>query len=67
MKTISALMIAATFTLPALTTACTKADAPATAANANAPANDKEWSMPNKNYASTRYSTLNTINTEKRG
>ena len=28
------------------------------------PAADKEWTMPNKNYAATRYSALNEINTD---
>ena len=64
MKKVSLLFLAATFMLLVIT-ACSTADAPATAGNASAPADaDKEWGMPNKNYASTRYSTLNGINTE---
>ena len=38
--------------------------APAPAASASAPAADKEWTMPNKNLAATRYSGLTEINTE---
>src|SRR5678810_749466 len=60
---VSALLVTATLMLPVFMTACTNAEAPRTAADPAAPT-DKEWSMPNKNYASTRYSTLNTINTE---
>ena len=38
--------------------------APASSASASAPAADKEWTMPNKNLAATRYSGLTEINTE---
>ena len=62
MKSVSALLVAAIFLLPLLITGCTDAGGPQTVADATAPA-DKEWSMPNKNYASTRFSTLNEITT----
>ena len=64
MKKVFFFSLAATFML-LVTTACSTADAPTVAGNASAPADaDKEWGMPNKNYASTRDSTLNGINTE---
>jgi PQQ-dependent dehydrogenase (methanol/ethanol family) len=46
--------------------ACSSGQAPAPAAQASAgqSADDKEWSMPNKNMASTRYSALSEVNTE---
>ena len=66
MKRISVL-IAATFMLPVFAASCANSAEPGKApdASASAPADaDKEWGMPNKNYASTRYSTLNGINTD---
>jgi PQQ-dependent dehydrogenase (methanol/ethanol family) len=53
MKRLSMLLLA-TFVLPVVTTACTEAPQE----------EDKQWGMPNKNYASTRYSSLNAINTD---
>src|SRR5690349_14147232 len=38
--------------------------APATAAKSTASDEDKQWTMQNKNYASTRYSALDSINTD---
>src|SRR5688572_5041693 len=61
MKSISTLLMAATFTLSVFATACT--ENAGTTANQSTDA-DKEWGMPNKNYASTRYSSLNSITTE---
>jgi len=66
MKRISVL-IAATCLLPLFAASCANTAEPGKApdASASAPADaDKEWGMPNKNYASTRYSTLNGINTD---
>jgi len=56
----------ATFTLSAFTASCSNTADPgkATGSTASAKAEDKEWTMPNKNYASTRYSTLDGINTQ---
>src|SRR5262245_49199640 len=64
MKRLPLLCFAAAIVLPLLASACSSvvesgknADAPK-----SAPAGaDKEWSMPNKNYASTRYSALDSI------
>ena len=66
MKRITVL-IAATCLLPLFAASCANTAEPGKApdASASAPADaDKEWGMPNKNYASTRYSTLNGINTD---
>ena len=68
MKRLSMLLLA-TFMLPVLTTACTNAGEPPQAQSSASPASpvndeDKQWGMPNKNYASTRYSSLNAINTD---
>jgi lanthanide-dependent methanol dehydrogenase len=49
------------FALLAFTAACTNSAAPDTS---QLNTDDKEWGMPNKNYASTRYSALNGINAE---
>src|SRR6185503_9766754 len=51
----------------ALVSACSNTSAPE--ADKSAPSSppkdeDKQWGMANKNYASTRYSTLNSINTD---
>src|SRR5438067_6173746 len=67
MKRLSVLLAAAL--MPVFTTGCTN--------NSNAPAivaskvdlspvkqEDNQWGMPNKDYASTRYSSLNAINTD---
>src|SRR5215510_12346581 len=65
MKKVSALVAVATFLLLGFTAACTNTSESAKATNVSAPADaDKEWSMPNKNYASNRFSTLDAINTE---
>src|SRR5262252_5415242 len=67
MKRLSILFFAAMIVLPLLATACSNNAEPGKAANspASAPADtDKEWNMPTKNYSSTRYSTLNAINTD---
>src|SRR5947207_15314857 len=53
MKRLSMLLLA-TLVLPLVTAACTEAPKE----------EDKQWGMPNKNYASTRYSSLNAINTD---
>jgi lanthanide-dependent methanol dehydrogenase len=68
MKRLSMLLLAP-FMLPVFTTACTNAGEPQKAQNSSSPASpvsdeDKQWGMPNKNYASTRYSSLNAINTD---
>src|SRR6476659_2301183 len=71
MKRIS-MLLAATFTLSLFTTSCAtnSSDPSKTANTASAmpltPAKDedKQWTMANKDYSSTRYSTLNTINTD---
>ena len=68
MKRLSMLLLA-TIMLPVFTTACTNAGEPQKAQNSASPASpvndeDKQWGMPNKNYASTRYSSLNAINTD---
>src|SRR5438093_9607350 len=65
MKRLSMLLLA-TFVLPFITTACTNKGAPQPAQGSASPAKeeDKQWRMPNKNYASTRYSSLNAINTD---
>src|SRR5438128_3488734 len=65
MKRLSMLLLA-TFVLPVITTACTNKGAPQPAQGSASPAKeeDKQWRMPNKNYASTRYSSLNAINTD---
>src|SRR4026209_2464636 len=70
MKRYSTLLMAAVFMLPVFMTAC--ADTPSSSissapSSTPAPAaseEDKQWTMPNKNYASTRYSSLAAINTE---
>jgi PQQ-dependent dehydrogenase (methanol/ethanol family) len=66
------MLLAATFTLSLFTTSCAtnSSDPSKTANTASAmpltPAKDedKQWTMANKDYSSTRYSTLNTINTD---
>src|SRR6185295_7049606 len=65
MKRLHLLLIAAAFML-AFSTACTNATEPnkGTSGSAPAKAEDKQWAMPNKDYASTRYSTLDSINTD---
>jgi PQQ-dependent dehydrogenase (methanol/ethanol family) len=70
MKRLFPLLIVATFVVPVLS-ACSGTSTPApaggtatTASSASsASAEDKQWDQPNKNYASTRYSGLDTINT----
>jgi lanthanide-dependent methanol dehydrogenase len=65
MKRLSMLLLA-TFVLPVVTTACTDdgAPPPAPSSASTAKEEDKQWGMPNKNYAATRYSSLNAINTD---
>src|SRR5215813_9906450 len=61
-------LLAATFMLPVITTSCANKSSEPSKAAAVIPPNavneeDKQWTMANKNNASTRYSTLNEINT----
>ena len=61
MKSESTLILVAAFMLSVFAAACTEnADTTATQSTDA----DKEWGMPNKNYASTRYSSLNSITAE---
>src|SRR5881394_2458794 len=66
MKRLPLLLMVAAFMLPA----CSNTSAPPAEKSAGSPASspakeeDKQWGMPNKDYASTRYSTLNAINTD---
>src|SRR5438067_664462 len=67
MKRLSVLLAAAL--MPVFTTGCTNdSNAPATVASkvdlSPVKPEDNQWSMPNKDYASTRYSSLNSINTD---
>ncbi len=68
MKRLFPLLIVATFVVPVLS-ACSGTSTPAPAGGtaattaSSASAEDKQWDQPNKNYASTRYSGLDTINT----
>jgi PQQ-dependent dehydrogenase (methanol/ethanol family) len=68
MKRLSMLLMAAAFMLPVFTTACTNSPSSGGSSTSNAAApvkeEDKQWTMANKNYASTRYSSLAAINTE---
>ncbi len=57
MKRLSGLLIVATFMLPVFTTACTNG-------GSQPKEEDKQWTMQNKNYQSTRYSSLDSINTD---
>src|SRR5438128_4347485 len=66
MKRLSVLLAAAL--MPVFTAGCTnKSNAPATVASkvdlSPVKPEDNQWGMPNKDYASTRYSSLNSINT----
>jgi lanthanide-dependent methanol dehydrogenase len=57
-------MLLATAAVPWCLCACSTApasDAPGTAAKSTASAEDKQWTMQNKNYASTRYSGLDQV------
>ena len=61
MKHLSMLLMAAAFVLPVFTTACadsTSSPSPGSSSGNAPPAKeeDKQWTMQNKNYASTRYS-----------
>ena len=63
MKRLFPLLIVATFVVPVLTAACSGTSPPApgsapAATTSQATPEDKQWTMPNKNYASTRYSAL---------
>ena len=64
MKRLSALIRVAVFTLPVLISACTTTDDRSKGERSQGSAEDKQWTMPNKNYASTRYSSLGGINAE---
>jgi PQQ-dependent dehydrogenase (methanol/ethanol family) len=57
MKRFCGPLIVATFMLPVLTTACTNG-------TSQPKEEDKQWTMQNKNYQSTRYSALDSINTD---
>ena len=57
MKRLSGLLIVATFMLPVFITACTNG-------GSQPKEEDKQWTMQNKNYQSTRYSSLDSINTD---
>jgi PQQ-dependent dehydrogenase (methanol/ethanol family) len=57
MKRLSGLLVAATFVLPVFTTACTNG-------TSQPKEEDKQWTMQNKNYQATRYSSLDSINTD---
>ena len=57
MKRLVWLIIAATFVLIVFTTACTNG-------GSQPKEEDKQWTMQNKNYQSTRYSSLDSINTD---
>jgi PQQ-dependent dehydrogenase (methanol/ethanol family) len=69
MKRISFLLLAAVM-LPVITTSCTSTTSdPAKATSALPPPSavneaDKQWTMANKDYAATRYSSLNSINAD---
>jgi len=68
MRRLSILFLA-TLALPVFLAACNTSAPPPPASTGAGPATppsdaDKEWTMQNKNYASTRYSTLNAINTD---
>jgi len=60
------LLMVTTFMLSVFITACTNStDSTKGAVNSpSAKSDDKQWTMPNKDYASTRYSTLDSINTD---
>jgi glucose dehydrogenase len=70
MKRLFPWLVVASFVLPALS-ACSGGDStpesaatPAASTSASqASPDDKQWTHPNKNYASTRYSSLDSINT----
>jgi glucose dehydrogenase len=65
MKRVYELLAVGASMLLMLTAACTNTSETANASNASsAAAADKEWSMPNKNYASNRFSELDAINAE---
>src|SRR5215467_5236786 len=64
MRRLSMLLLA---TVPIFAAGCSQAaSSPGVAAKsvASASAEDKQWTMQNKNYASTRYSALDSINTD---
>src|SRR5438045_4023689 len=62
MKRLSMLLLAI-LGLPVLITACAATPNASTPSASSASAEDKQWTMQNKNYASTRYSGLDSINT----
>src|SRR5262249_49320410 len=62
MKRLSMLLLA---TVPVFAAACSQAaSSPGGAPKSAASDEDKQWTMQNKNYASTRYSALDSINTD---
>ena len=63
MKRLSMVLLA---TMPLFVAACNTqvAQAPGAAPKSAASDEDKQWTMQNKNYASTRYSALDSINTD---
>ena len=66
MKRLSMLLLA-TVSLPVLVAACSSSpasDVPGATAKSTASDEDKQWTMQNKNYASTRYSGLDQVNTD---
>src|SRR5499427_6683305 len=65
MKRLSMLLLA-TVSLPVLVAACSSSpasDVPGATAKSTASDEDKQWTMQNKNYASTRFSGLDQVNT----
>ena len=62
MKRLSILLLV-TLGLPVFLAACAATPTASTPSAASASAEDKQWTMQNKNYASTRYSGLDSINT----
>jgi PQQ-dependent dehydrogenase (methanol/ethanol family) len=70
MKTVSRLLIALAFLGPGFTLACTSttpsssSGGPTLGPSANAPADDKQWTMASKNPSLTRYSNLAEIKTD---
>jgi PQQ-dependent dehydrogenase (methanol/ethanol family) len=65
MKTVARLVIALVFLGSGFTIACSNSGSSSGgASSSSSSAEDKEWTMPNKNAASTRYSSLNQITTD---
>jgi PQQ-dependent dehydrogenase (methanol/ethanol family) len=66
MKRFSKLLVVATFVLPALIAGCmnTGGDSATATDTSQLSQEDRQWTMPNKNYSATRYSTIGEINVE---